>query len=116
MRPLFYIVTTLAVMGLAFWAYQQNYQTQTELRRTEALQSEIAALRERLGILRAEWAYLNRPNRLRDLADLNFARLQLVAMSAEQFGRIDEIPFPTPGAEAIENVVVVRANQQEVSQ
>lgn len=82
------------VMGLAFWAYHQNYQTQAVLKETRVLQSDIGALRERLSVLRAEWAYLNRPDRLRDLADLNFDRLQLFPFSPEQFARADQIAQP----------------------
>lgn len=81
-------------MGLAFWAYHQNYQTQAVMKETRALQSEIGALRERLSVLRAEWAYLNRPDRLRDLADLNFDRLKLFPLSPEQFATADQIARP----------------------
>ena len=35
MRSLLYIVTALAVIGLAFWAYRENYQTQAEIARTD---------------------------------------------------------------------------------
>ena len=28
MRPLTYLAVTLLVMGLAFWAYRENYRTQ----------------------------------------------------------------------------------------
>lgn len=96
MRSLFYALSALAVIGLAYWAYHENYRTQDAQARAEALQDSIARARERLRVLNAEWAYLNRPDRLRDLADINFERLQLMPFQPYQFGRIDQVEFPAP--------------------
>lgn len=96
MRSLLYIVTALAVIGLAFWAYRENYQTQAEIARTEKINREIGQARARLTVLRAEWAYLNRPDRLRDLADVNFDRLGLLPLRPDQFGKVDQVAFPIP--------------------
>jgi hypothetical protein len=94
MRSIFYILTALSVMALAVWAYNQNYRTQASLREVKSLRAEIAGLREQAGVLRAEWAYLNRPERLSDLADLNFDRLGLLPLRPGHFGRIDEVNYP----------------------
>lgn len=94
MRPLFYILSSLAVVLLAAWAYQENFRTQTALRQAESLQREIGRLRERRAILAAEWAWLTRPDRLRDLSDLNYDRLGLMPLLPAQFARIDEVPYP----------------------
>ena len=94
MRSFLYIVTAMAVVGLAFWAYHENYKTQEALSETAKLHRDIGALRARVAVLNAEWAYLNRPDRLRDLADLNFERLQLLPLRSEQFGRVDQVAFP----------------------
>ena len=94
MRSLMFVAIATVVMALAFWAYDQNYRTQAAIRETEDLQEEIARLRERLSVLRAEWAYLNRPDRLRDLADLNFDRLKLLPLAPGQFGSPDQISSP----------------------
>ena len=63
MRTFFYILTTLSVIGLAFWAYRENYATQAALTETRELRHEIRAAHERLSKLKAEWAYLNRHDR-----------------------------------------------------
>jgi len=94
MRNLFLVVSAMAVIGLAFWAYRENYQTQEAQAEAGQLQRQIADARERLRVLNAEWAYLNRPQRLRDLADLNFDKLGLVPLRAEQFGRVGQVAYP----------------------
>lgn len=96
MRSVLYVLTAVAVIGLAFWAYRENYRTQAALDRAENLQIQIADTRARLGMLRAEWAYLNRPERLRELAGINFDRLGLMSFAPEQFGRADQVSYPTP--------------------
>ena len=94
MRGVLNVVAFLAVIGLAFWAYQQNYRTQEALREVRLLHAEIGGAHARLKMLNAEWAYLNRPDRLRDLADLNFDRLGLIPMLPEAFGRVQDVSEP----------------------
>ncbi len=113
MRTLIYGMIALAVMGLAFWAYQQNYTTQAALRETQAVRADMARLRDRLTVLRAEWAYLNRPDRLRDLANLNFDRLKLFPLAPEQFGRAEQVAFPPPPVEAISDLRILRSDLPE---
>ncbi|MCZ8151809.1 MAG: cell division protein FtsL [Rhodobacteraceae bacterium] len=96
MRPVFFVLSFLVVMGLAFWAYRENYATQAALREMTQLQNEIASLREALTLQRAEWAYLNRPERLRELATLNFDRLGLLPLEPVQFGAAAQVSYPAP--------------------
>jgi hypothetical protein len=113
MRSIFYVVTALIVMGMAFWAYRQNYETQDAMREASLVRSEIAHLRETLGVLRAEWAYLNRPDRLRELADLNFDRLGLLPLTPEQFGSAEEVAFPPDPMIVITNTVDTIGNLEQ---
>ncbi len=94
MRSLFVVLTAVAVIALAFWAYRENYETQAAQSEAQGIQNDIAGARQRLRVLNAEWAYLNRPQRLRDLADLNFEKLGLLPLRPEQFGKIDQVTFP----------------------
>ncbi len=111
MRAFANVIFALAVIGLGYWAYHQSIQTKAAIDQVETLQRHIGRDRERLAVLRAEWAYLNRPDRLRELADLNFEALGLMPMTPDQFGEIDEIirPAATPlvsqdaGGAVIEN-------------
>jgi len=104
MRGLPVILAALAVIGLGYWAYSQTIQTQAAIRDVERLQREIGAERERLSVLRAEWAYLNRPDRLRELVDFNFERLELLPMVPEQFGTVAELPRPRPEPDPMEQL------------
>lgn len=98
MRQMLCALSLFVVMGLAFWAYRENYATQRSLGVVEDLQSEIGRLREALAVQRAEWAYLNRPDRLRELAAINFDRLGLLPFEPEQFGSSDQVAYPAPPA------------------
>ena len=93
MRSFIYSLTFAFLVGLAFWAYQENIKTKNAIVHTEKLQKEIGIARAALSILRAEWAYLNRPDRLTELVDLNYGRLQLVPLRASNFLEVDEINF-----------------------
>jgi hypothetical protein len=94
MRTILYILTTCAVVALAFWAYRENYATQQALSEADKLHGQIRSAHARLAVLKAEWAYQNRPDRLRDLADLNFDRLGLLPLHPDQFGLVDQVAYP----------------------
>ena len=105
MRGILYVLSALAVIGLAFWAYTENYQTQDSEKQAKSLQHQIIRARARLRVLKAEWAYLNRPDRLRDLTEINFDSLGLLPLRPNQFGRIDQVAFPAGEAQDIVNTV-----------
>lgn len=107
MRGVLYVVTALGVLALAFWAYRENYATQQVLSETHRLQREIGEAQVTLSVLRAEWAYLNRPDRLMELAEINFTRLGLLPLRPDQFGRVDEVAYPPDPLVEITNVVDV---------
>ncbi|MGB7242794.1 MAG: cell division protein FtsL [Sulfitobacter sp.] len=107
MRTVLFILTTIAVVSLAFWAYRENYATQQVLKDTNALRGDIRHAHSRLAVLRAEWAYLNRPDRLRELAEINFDRLKLLPLRPEQFGQIDQVAYPADPLLPITNPVDV---------
>lgn len=94
MRVILYVLTALSVVGLAFWAYRENYATQQSLKDMAVLQDQIGALRDSLTLQRAEWAYLNRPERLRQLTDLNFDRLGLFPLQPDQLGAARDVAYP----------------------
>lgn len=94
MRAFLYVFSAIMVMTLAYWAYHENEKTRVALGEVKELQRDIGHMREELAILRAEWAYLNRPSRLRALSEINFDRLGLMPLRPEQFGRVDQVAYP----------------------
>ena len=113
MRTILFLASIASVIGLAFWAYSENYRTQAAVREVERLNHEIGVARERLNMLKAEWAYLNRPDRLHDLANINYDRLGLMPLTPEQFGRIDQVAYPVPALPPITDPIEVMDRSQE---
>ncbi len=115
MRNLLYIFCCGMVIGLAYWAYKENYQTQASVRRVSELQYQIARERTSISVLKAEWAYLNRPGRLRELAEMNFDDLKLLPLLPEHFADVEMVAFPQPklNLNDISNPVSVRATDDD---
>jgi hypothetical protein len=114
MKAFLHIFAALAMLGLGFWAYQENYKTQAALREVRTLHAQIGAAHSRLNILHAEWAYLNRPDRLRDLAEINFDRLGLLPLMPEAFNRVDNVAYPPSPLMPLTNSVTLSADGTEV--
>ena len=85
MRIFIYIVCSFIVITMAYWAYTENYTTQASIRRVEELNRLLADEKEAISILNAEWAYLNRPERLSNLADLNFIKAKVSSFGCTTF-------------------------------
>ena len=94
MNRVIFALSILSIVGLAAWAYQVNYRTNTVLREIDRLNAEIAERREALQVLRVEWAYLNNPERLRRLVARNNADLALMPIAPDRFGHVAAVPFP----------------------
>ncbi|MEX0969125.1 MAG: cell division protein FtsL [Paracoccaceae bacterium] len=96
MKSVLYLCALALVLIFATWAYQVNYRTKSEMDHVSQLQREIAHERQILAVLRAEWAYLNRPERLRALVEMNFADLRLMPLHADHFAKISDVAMPRP--------------------
>ncbi len=117
MRNALLFLAFMGVVGLAFWAYKENYRTKAAIDEMTAVRQNIAGLRETLGVLRAEWAYLNRPDRLQELANINFDKLQLLPFESAQFAAVAQIARPLPPAERVQaDAADSVALDEEVSQ
>lgn len=94
MRILLPASAVVLVAVCATWAYKVNYATQEAMDRVADLEAEIAQEREALMVLHAEWAYLNRPDRLRALVDANAEALGLKPLDPSQYGETAMVAFP----------------------
>ncbi len=101
MRVLLYLSATVLVVVCATWAYRVNYATQEAMDRLADLRQEIAAEREAIAVQNAEWAYLNRPDRLQALVARNAGLLGLAELTPEQFGDPDTVAFPPVPADLL---------------
>jgi hypothetical protein len=92
-RIVLYLSAAVLAVVLATWAYRVNYATQEALDRLADLRARVASEREAIAVLEAEWAYLNRPDRLRALVDRH-PELGLVPLVPENFGAAAMIAYP----------------------
>jgi hypothetical protein len=96
MRGAVYFAAAALVAAAAFWTYRVNYETKAALSRIDNLRAVIAAEREALVVLQAEWAYLNAPDRLARLAAQHADVLGLAPMDGAQFVALADLPDPPP--------------------
>ncbi|MBU8538790.1 cell division protein FtsL [Falsiroseomonas tokyonensis] len=95
-RP-FTILCFCAFAGAGAWLYQVKHQVATQDRELREVWRQIEAARDRTAILRAEWALLNEPGRLREVA---LRHLPLEPMQPQQFTRLPEMVRRLPTAVA----------------
>lgn len=74
---------------LAIGVYLVKYSVQDVQRDLAAMKTDLASEKESLHLLNAEWAYLNRPERLRQLADRH---LDLVPLDSRQINPVSVLP------------------------
>ncbi|MBX9726578.1 MAG: hypothetical protein K2X09_04865 [Rickettsiales bacterium] len=83
------LIHMVCVAVLAIGLYMVKYSVQDVQRNVAALETELANEKESLHLLNAEWAYLNRPDRLRQLADRH---LDLVPLDSRQIEKVSVLP------------------------
>ena len=90
---MFRISTLLCIalfLGGAFGLYQVKYEVHDLRAEVKALEAELAGEREALHVARAEWAYLNHPERLQRLVE---AHLNVTPLSGAQLAEVAVIPY-----------------------
>ena len=81
----------LAIVVAAFMLYQVKYEVQSLRTQIATASRQLEEEKEALNVVAAEWAYLNRPERLQALAD---KYLSSSGLRVEQVADIEAIGFP----------------------
>lgn len=88
-------VPLLVVMGVivvaAFMLYRVKYEVQSLQSQIVDTERKLEQEKEALHVVAAEWAYLNRPERLKQLAD---KYLSSEGVTVDQIAEIEAIRFP----------------------
>lgn len=83
-----------SVIAVGFAMFQVKYEVMHQEQTLAKLDKEIAGDRAQLRVLRAEWSYLTRPDRLERLAG---EFLHLSSMNAARIVTLDEVPLRSNG-------------------
>ncbi len=87
--PLFAWVFVVALA--IFLLYRVKYEVQSLKSQVAEASHDLDAEREALRVVAAEWAYLNRPERLKQLSN---KYLSSSSVTADRVAEIEAIPFP----------------------
>lgn len=82
---------------VGFGLFHVKYEVQALEEELARLNTDIVREQEALHVLRAEWAFLNRPERLEEL---NARYLHLGPLTPAQIGGLDDLPLATREGEA----------------
>jgi hypothetical protein len=88
---------------LAIGVYLVKYSVQDVQRNVAEIKRDLAVEKESLHLLNAEWAYLNRPDRLRYLADKH---LDLVPLDGKRIDAVSVLPAAAPMSEPAPSALV----------
>lgn len=87
-----------ALVASAVYAYSIKYETTLEAAELQKVRAQAQREQDMIAVLRAEWAFLNRPDRLQELADRH---LDLQTVKTNQIVRISDIPQRGPKVDEI---------------
>jgi cell division protein FtsL len=92
------VLAVAALIGSVIYVYTIKYETIFHAEKIVKLKHEIKAEQDQVGILRAEWAHLTRPERIQALAD---KLLDLRPIAMNQIVSADALPASAPKIDSI---------------
>lgn len=91
------LVSVVVIIIISAALYQVKYETGATAREVMDLRRQLAAEKEQVRVLRAEWSHLNQPARLQDLA---MRHLRLEPLAVDQIVALQDLPARPREAEA----------------
>ena len=82
------LIAICALIGSAGYAYSVKYESLSRYERLAKLKTQLKSERDALAVLKAEWALLNRPERLQAAVNKH---LDLQAMDVKQLARFSDL-------------------------
>ena len=98
MLRLFNLLSVLVLLGSAGYAYTVKYETSFRTEQIAKAKLEIKAEQDGISVLRAEWAFLTRPERIQKLSE---RYLDLEPLELAQIESFAGLPERLPHADAI---------------
>ena len=98
MLRLFNLLSVLVLLGSAGYAYTVKYETSFRTEMIARAKLEIKGEQDGIGVLRAEWAFLTRPERIQKLSE---RYLDLEPLNLAQLDSVSALPERLPHADAI---------------
>jgi cell division protein FtsL len=95
---LFNLLSILALLGSAVYAYSIKYETSFRTEQIAKAKLEIKSEQDGINVLRAEWAFLTRPERVQKLSE---RYLDLEPLALAQIDSFASLPERLPRADAI---------------
>lgn len=98
MIKLLHVIAIGALVSSAVYAYSIKYETTLEAEALQKVKAKAQRERDAIAVLKAEYQYLNRPDRVQFLTDRH---LDLQPFSVTQVVRVSDIPKRGPKVDAI---------------
>jgi cell division protein FtsL len=92
------LIAIAALIGSAIYAYSIKYKTIFHAEEIAQLQSNIKKEQDEIGMLRADWAHLTRPERIQALSE-KLTALQPLALN--QIVKAEALPDRAPKVDSI---------------
>ncbi len=93
------IIWLAVIVIAAFMLYKVKYEVQSLKNQVAEASHELEREKQALHVVAAEWAYLNRPERLQKLAMKYLASSD---MTVNQIADIESIPFPNQSVASVD--------------